>query len=474
MKKIIDFVKEYKFVIIAYLCVLVLIAPMINMFRFAVINAEDFLYGIYPHRIWEDTHSFFRVAVDAAQRTFHDYFSWQGSFVSVFLMYMQPGIFSTGAYRVCMFVMFLMSLVCPYIALKAFNKHLLCADKKIILIIYALFLIVLTQYMPNAYQAWYWYNGAIYYQFTFNLIMLFLALAISLPHMKRKPIKTISIVLMFILVVLISASNYITSVALIACYAVYIALAYKRKYENRALHTWLLGLYLAIFLINVMAPGNGGRATMYVQPSLPLIAIFSVRDFFAESSLWISTTITAASIIAASVFAKDLVKNSKIKFINPWLMLILVLAILIGQYAPTIYGLGHKGPPRTTNIRFMTLQISLWAMAVNLFGYLHKKNKLIKVNPIMAVMLSVVVLASSINLLPLTETWGYKSLDSYIGGTLKIFSTEMDYRIKTLEDKSIDKPIEFTNAVTNEMLHPNEDLWWDWGVWTFYRKTHKQ
>ena len=50
-KKIIDFVKKFRFVIIAYFVVILLIAPMINMFKYVVINTEDFLYGIYSHRI---------------------------------------------------------------------------------------------------------------------------------------------------------------------------------------------------------------------------------------------------------------------------------------------------------------------------------------------------------------------------------------------------------------------------------------
>ena len=182
---------------------------------------------------------------------------------------------------------------------------------------------------------------------------------------------------MFLLVGLISASNYITSVALFACYGVYTFLVCKNKYENRKLHTWLFGLYLVIFALNVLSPGNASRATMYVQPTLPFIAGFSLRDFFGEASIWISTTLTVTAILISSIFAKDLVKRAKIKFTNPFFFD--YTGINDTHRSVCAYNMRAwvQGSPCCENIRFMTFQISLWVMAINLFGYIPQKTNLL-------------------------------------------------------------------------------------------------
>lgn len=251
-----NFIKEYRVSIIIFLVLLILLMPMLNMFRYVIINAEDLLYGINTHRVWEDTHSLGAVIKDAITRTYSDYFGWQGSFISVFLMYMQPGIFSTQFYRVVLFLMFMMCLVCPTLCILKFNKHILKADKKVVLAIIGMLLIVITQYMPNAFQAWYWYNGAIYYQFTFNLLMLYITCAIVLPKAKKRGMKIFLIVSLVILNIMCSGSNYITSVAFIACYGIFVIFALVKKYKYRYLHLGLIALYIVIFIISVMAPGN--------------------------------------------------------------------------------------------------------------------------------------------------------------------------------------------------------------------------
>lgn len=469
-----SFLKKYRVCLVIFLVLLVMLVPMFNMFRYVVINAEDLLYGIHPHHIWEDTHSLGAVIKDAVIRTYSDYFGWQGSFVSVFLMYMQPGIFSTQFYRVIMFLMFLMCLVCPAFCILTFNKHILKAEKRIILAIIGMLLIVITQYMPNAYQAWYWYNGAIYYQFTFNLLMLYITCTIVLAKAKKGGIKIFCIISLVLLNIMCSASNYITSVAFIACYGIFIIFALVKKYKYRYLHLGLIALYIAVFMISVMSPGNAGRATHYTQPSLPLVAVFSVKEFFLEGTGWIGYTLTFAAICISLFFAKDLVKNSKIKFANPFIALLFVGAVLIAQYAPTIYGFGHAGPARCTNIRFLTMQLGLWALAINLYGWLYQKGKLEKVQLLPVVVLTIFIVVFALTKFPVTNLWSYKALDSFMGGYLHDFGEEMDYRLSLLEDKTNDEPIEFTKIITNEMLHPDPELWWDWGLWDFYRKTPKR
>lgn len=474
MKKIYNFIDEYKFVLIIYFILLILVLPMLNMFRHAVMNADDFLYGKFTYRIWEKTHSVFQVVKEAAKSTFKDYFNWQGSFASVFFMYMQPGIYSTTFYRLFLISIFILFFVSSYLCLMTFNKYLLKGERKTLLCIYGVFMIVATQFMPSAFEAWFWYNGVIYYMFTFCLNMLFVALAVKHPNIKTKWVKFLSVISLFILVILMAGSNYITSVAFILCYLVFIIFAVIKKFSNNRLHTALLILYLMIFLLNVLAPGNFARAQGYTQPVLGLVAVFSLKEFLFAVPHFTGSVVTLAAILISTLFAKDIVKNAEFRFINPLAALIFVIFVLICQYAPTVYGYGHAGPQRCINIRFLSMQISLWALAVNLYGYLYQHKKLEKTNPLVIIIVSAFMIIYSLSLYPATDMWGYKSLDYYIGGQLNMFSDEMNQRIEKFEDKSSDEKLSFENKITNEMLHPDEKLWFNYGIWDYYRKTPKK
>ena len=474
IKKIKEKLFEYKYVILIYALLFILIIPILNLFRYSIMNADDFIYGQNTHHVWEDTHSLVNVLKEAFKNTVLYYKIWQGSFVSVFLMYMQPGIFSVTAYRIALLLLFLLGLISPLVCILTINKYLLKTSKKIILIIYAVITIIMLQYLPSPYEAWYWYNGVVYYQFVFNIILLFITSTIIMMNKRKKATQVFSIILLAIFILIIGGSNYITSITFLIGYSIFIIDALHKKKELRWIHLALWILFIVVFSSNVFAPGNSARASLTIQPTLPLITIFSIRDFTLETTQWIGMTLTVAAILISAFFAKDIVKNSKIKFVHPIILLIVVVMILVSQYAPTIYGLGHKGPPRCENIRFMTFQISLWLMAINLFGWLYQKEKLERLKIIPTVVISLFLISYSIVQYPLTQMWSYKALDYYIGGSIEKFGKEMNYRIEKFEDKKNNEPLAFDVAVTNEMLHPTEEEWWWFGIWDFYRKEPKR
>ena len=56
-------------------------------------NCDDFTYGLETHRVWNATHSFVEVLKTALAVTKETWQLWQGTWFSIFLMTLMPGVF---------------------------------------------------------------------------------------------------------------------------------------------------------------------------------------------------------------------------------------------------------------------------------------------------------------------------------------------------------------------------------------------
>ncbi len=239
MKKL----KKNLVVIILVLVLVIILIPLLYLFNFAVMNADDFIYGDAGREVWLSTHSFGKVVVNAFVFAREYYDIWQGSYFSVFMMTMQPGIFSTSVYRVVLLLMFLLCMITPIFALLTFNKFYLKAKIRYILPYSLLYLFMVTQYMPSSFEAYYWYNSAVYYQFTFCMIMLYIGICMYLNNSEKTWVKTALTTLLAILAITISGSNYVTGLVFVMLYGFYVLISLIKKSKNRFTHLALFYIY---------------------------------------------------------------------------------------------------------------------------------------------------------------------------------------------------------------------------------------
>ena len=87
--------------IISIIVILACIAPMLYFFKFGVLGGDDFLYGRETFHALQDTGSYLTAVKIAFKNTWDTYLGWQGSFFSVFLMYLHPGIISLSPLQNC-------------------------------------------------------------------------------------------------------------------------------------------------------------------------------------------------------------------------------------------------------------------------------------------------------------------------------------------------------------------------------------
>ena len=72
--------------------------PVLYLSRYGFPNCDDFTYGLETHRVWNATHSFGEVLKTALAVTKETWQLWQGTWFSIFLMTLTPGVFGEKWY----------------------------------------------------------------------------------------------------------------------------------------------------------------------------------------------------------------------------------------------------------------------------------------------------------------------------------------------------------------------------------------
>lgn len=174
-------------------------APMWYLARYIVPGCDDYTYGVKTHAAWIASHSVWEVLKAAAQTTVEYWHQWQGTYSSIFLMTLSPGIGDEKWYFLTTFIMTgmlglsVLSLV--WVVLKkyvceaghlagglsgkraAFAQESGSGYRIGICVIVLLFLSFQTMVAPA--DGLYWYNGALHYVFMESVLFFQTAVLLS-------------------------------------------------------------------------------------------------------------------------------------------------------------------------------------------------------------------------------------------------------------------------------------------------------
>ena len=73
---------------------LVSLIPLLRLSFCSHPAGDDYAYGLQAHLAWESTHSLFQTVKAALDTVAGYYTTWQGTYASIFLMALQPAVFS--------------------------------------------------------------------------------------------------------------------------------------------------------------------------------------------------------------------------------------------------------------------------------------------------------------------------------------------------------------------------------------------
>mgnify|MGYP000017640997 CR=1 FL=1 len=172
---------------ILFFIVIIFILSLIPVLYIAIYNhpsVDDFFNGNLARDTFQETRSVYKTLSTAYDNTLHTYNSWQGSFSSVFLMSLQPTIWSDNLYFLTTFIMLLSFIISSFFFSYELLVKLLKLSKTAWLIIISVIVGVSIQLVPSPVSAFYWYTGSVYYTFFYSLSLFLVVFLLYFPFAK--------------------------------------------------------------------------------------------------------------------------------------------------------------------------------------------------------------------------------------------------------------------------------------------------
>ena len=160
--------KQLKIVTSVAIVILILsILPILWIGQYLHPFADDYVFGAEVYKTWNHTHSFLACIEGAWNVTTTMYHTWQGTYSACFLMALQPGVF--GHYWLGPIILLFSLVSSTYTLLYMIIRKLLHASMIEYYFISTLFVIMTVQFTWSYYDAFYWYNGAMYYTLFYSM-----------------------------------------------------------------------------------------------------------------------------------------------------------------------------------------------------------------------------------------------------------------------------------------------------------------
>ena len=171
IKKIVGLDAEKLFWIIMAAFITGLI-PILYLSGYVHATGDDYGYGILGLMRYGWRQVGLQTLVRAAETSVDYWYSWQGTWFTIFLMALQPEVFSPGGYWIVPWVMLGITIVSTSVVTYYFLVKKLELKTGIWACINLLLLFVMIQYFPSTKSGIFWWNGTVHYIIPYGLAMM--------------------------------------------------------------------------------------------------------------------------------------------------------------------------------------------------------------------------------------------------------------------------------------------------------------
>lgn len=355
------------------ICFFVSLIPIFYVSFFNHPSADDYGYSDLVRSALLGGGGFPGAMRAACSEVVDTYFTWQGTFSAVFLFSLQPAVFSPHLYFLSTFLMIGALTGCTVFFYETVLVRWLGCSKSNWIIVSFLTLFATIQFIPDRSEAFYWYNGSVYYTFFYSLALLLAALLIRILLAQSMRGKIILTVLSCLLSVVIGGGNYTTVFVTTLLYALAAVLVLRRKAIGRWCFLIPLPFLAASFLISATAPGNAVRAVRLAGRSLsPVQAIGrSLLCAFGYFGQW-----SALPQVVLFLFLTPLLYRAAQKcrwsFRNPLAVCVLAFCFFACQMTPPLYAMGFAGAGREIDVYYDSYYLLVIFCIFYLCGWMNR------------------------------------------------------------------------------------------------------
>lgn len=414
---------------------------------------DDFGFASTPHAIWQESGSLGAVFRSAIEQTKDTYYTWQGSFGSIFLFSLNPIVFDYEYYWIgSVFLVFLYAISNCFFAFQVFQKSFhFSKNRSIGLASLLVCLLFFTHF--SIHEFFYNYISGIYYNF-FNALALF-SFGIFLSCSFRPSV--FQSFLLGILFLIIGSGNYITA---ILCFTslVLLLLYFTIKRERKIMLALLLfTLCLSLTLaISVLAPGNAVRQAS-MDPNLSLSPLKAIASSFVEALKMFIKMLDIKLFIFLILLLIFPFEQKKYK-IHPLFLWVISLILTASQFSPILYAQGNTGPDRIVALIFSNTTLLFYSSL--LYSFIYYQDKITQRKPLFIALTLALSLGITVLFPP---KWNLKYILMDISSnTLQAYHTEKIQRHRFLQNTSKEGMIDVSpiqhipqSMEVGELLDPN-------------------
>ena len=432
--------------------------PILYCSFFDYATGEDLGYSAGVHHLLMQHASLSAILKEMFDDIKLSYYSYQGTWSSIFLFQLQPGIWGERVYSITAWIALLFFLIGTGYLLKCLLSNAIHISKSGFLCIFILTSILSIQYMPKVRGGLFWYTSVVHYVVPYGIALLCSAWAMRWINTGKKRFYIPILLFMSYL----GGAGYPPIVLATVLFGLLILGTLTEVIrgfsgsipKKRALYLLLpLFLELAGFAISAIAPGNKGRGGEDFGFSISRVGTTIISalkqgmvdgwDYIMHARLVLPVML----LIAVFAFEAYPVQDRRVEAKHPILVVLLSYLVSCAVRTPAIYAAVEVsgGVPDTeyfTTILCATVAISY--VMIWLKNRLYDKKKVIaqdiiafnrKIRTPFAILVIAFCLLFWRHLIGTTVD--YTCLSFYNSGSLSDFQEQMQERLAILQNDEI-------------------------------------
>ena len=350
---------------------LISLLPVCRLAFYAHPAGDDYAYGVAAHLAWTDTHSLSAVLAAAVSNVKGYYTSWQGTYSSIFLMSLQPAIFSQRLYFLTTFLMLFMVIGSIFSLFHVLFTHYIPLSRSLRLMLSLALSFLCVHVIDEGKSAFYWYNGALHYTFMHSCMLFFFALLLLYMKEEKRSKRVFFLLCCCFLAFVIGGANYITGL-LSPVILLALLLLCIPAHKKRGLGGILPLLIMLIgFFINVRAPGNAVRIAAQLDSMGPVEAVYYSFVYAVKGiGEWTNLYVIFFAVLLAPFLFRAL-SGCRFSFPLPGIVLGFSFCLVAASYTPSLYSMGHTYIfGRSLNIMRMLFYLLFFLNLVYCIGWI--------------------------------------------------------------------------------------------------------
>ena len=364
---------------VCILCLVLLPLLVISVFNHSY--ADDWHYGVWAHLALQQSQGNVLAAVaEALRQVSVAWFDWQGTYSAIFLMALQPGVFSESAYVISAWIVLALLVSCTLYFVRTTMRICLHDYSYAWLSVASALLVAQLLLQPSPVEGIFWYNSAIYYTGYHALMLLLMGFIIRTMTIEKLWVFIVRVCVATLLALFVAGGNFVTLlVALELGVSATIAVIVKRHGKMACVVIPTIALILGA-IVSFSAPGNEVRQQVQF-PNTKLGVLDTIVQSTGASLHglmdWVDGFVVIMLLFLLPLFVYVLRQSGiaqKFSFSQPGWVSIASMALFASSFTPTLYSMGTVGPGRVQNCRFDLLIMLLVVNLVWWIGWvLHKR-----------------------------------------------------------------------------------------------------